>query len=59
MDFEEEGRINQVIKKNSFFENQELINKLNRSICKIETNNFLSSGFLITLKKGKVILIFL
>ena len=56
---DENERINQALMKNSSLENQDLINKLNRSICKIDINDFLGSGFLMKLKKGKEVLDFL
>lgn len=57
---EDEGeRINHAKMKNSSLENHKLINKLNRSICKIDINNKYGSGFLIKLKKGKEVIDFL
>ena len=56
---DENDRINLAKMKNSSLENQDLINKLNRSICKIDINNKFGSGFLMKLQKGKEVLDFL
>ena len=52
MFFENEERINEVQIKNSSFEKVDFINVLSKSICKIETDNTWSSGFLMKLIKG-------
>ena len=49
---EKEERINQSLLGNSSL-NQDLNNKLNKCICRIEVKNVIGSGFLIKLQKGK------
>ena len=53
MNTENDEKVDQVLMKNHPLENQELINKLSKSVCKIETYKDFASGFLIILQKGE------